>query len=383
MIHKNVLITGGAGFIGSHLTEKLYNLGYKVTVLDNLLPQIHGFNQNLSPLYLNIINKCNFIKGDVCKRSDWNKAINNNEIIIHLAAETGTGQSMYEIGKYVRTNSLGTANLLDILVKKKHYVKKVIIASSRAIYGEGKYFCAEHGIIYPKVRNIINMKNGDFDCKCPTCNKSLILLATDEESKIHPTSVYGITKYNQEELVMKVCKSVEIPAVAFRFQNVYGPGQSLSNPYTGILSIFSKLILGGNEVNIFEDGNESRDFIYIDDIVELIRIGIEKDAANFECFNGGTGMNVSVKKVAELLIENYSKETPIRISGAFRFGDIRHNFSDNTKIKNYLNFIPKTPFEIGIYKFSQWVMLQNHSAKSNDYIKSINEMKSKGLFYER
>ena len=184
----------------------------------------------------------NFIKGDVRNPEDWHKALKGQDVVIHLAAETGTGQSMYEIQKYVDVNVNGTSILLDYLVNQDHQVKKVIIASSRAIYGEGKYECSDHGFIYPNERKEMDMKNGEFEPKCPLCNKNLMLLPTDEESKIHPSSVYGITKQNQEQMVLNVCQSKGIPAVAFRYQNVYGPGQSLKNPYTEILSIFSTQI---------------------------------------------------------------------------------------------------------------------------------------------
>jgi dTDP-L-rhamnose 4-epimerase len=383
MTKKKVLITGGAGFIGSNLTVKLSQLGYEVTVFDSLSPQIHGSDPNASPLYQNIIDNCHFIKGDVVNKADWEKAIGENEIVIHLAAETGTGQSMYEIGKYVQTNSIGTANLMEILLERTHNVQKVIVASSRAIYGEGKYSCVDCGIIYPKAREINDMIKRDFECKCPICNNSVRLLATDEESKIHPSSVYGITKHNQEELIMQVSNSIGLPCVAFRFQNVYGPGQSLSNPYTGILSIFSKLILEENEINIFEDGEESRDFIYIDDVVDLIILGMEKEEANFHCFNGGTGINTSVKKVTDLLIKNFSKSPQIRVSGAFRSGDIRHNFSDITKTKKILGFKANITLESGISKFSQWVVSQNNTKSSFNYLKSIEELKAKGFFYDK
>ena len=279
MKNKNILITGGAGFIGSNLALKLVEKGYVVTVLDNLSEQIHGKN---SELLNTIIDQVHFIKGDVRNAEDWMKALKNQEVVVHLAAETGTGQSMYEVQKYTEVNINGTAIFLDYLVNEKHSIQKVVIASSRAIYGEGKYNCEEHGIIYPNERKENDLLKGEFEPKCPVCNTDLMVLLTDENSKIHPSSVYGITKQNQEQMVLNVCQSINIPAVAFRYQNVYGPGQSLKNPYTGILSIFSTQIKNGNDLNIFEDGLESRDFVFIDDVVNATILGIEKEEADLK-----------------------------------------------------------------------------------------------------
>ena len=264
---KKILITGGAGFIGSNLALKLVKENYEVTVLDNLSTQIHGEDpEKTSPLYNSIKNKVKFILGDVQEKETLENCIKNQDIIVHLAAETGTGQSMYQIEKYCNVNIKSTAILLDILTNSKHQTKKLIVASSRAIYGEGKYSCKEHGIVYPNARNDYDLLNKDFECKCPICGLNLNLLPTSEDSKIHPTSIYGITKQNQEQMVLTVCNSIGISAIAYRYQNVYGPGQSLSNPYTGILSIFSTQIRNGNDINIFEDGEESRDFVGMVDV---------------------------------------------------------------------------------------------------------------------
>lgn len=375
---KNILITGGAGFIGSNLALRLINENYKVTVLDNLSPQIHGSDPiNTSPLYQSIVDKVKFIKGTVTSREDWKNAILGQDIIVHYAAETGTGQSMYEIQKYVDVNINGTAILLDLLANNPHQVKKIIVASSRSIYGEGKYNSAEFGYVYPKHRTAEFMDNKDFDVHYPGCD-SLELMATDENSKIHPSSVYGITKQNQEQMIMTVCPTLNIDAVAFRYQNVYGPGQSLKNPYTGILSIFSTQIKNGNGINIFEDGKETRDFVFIDDVVDATVLGIEKEEANGEVFNVGTGIAIDVMTVANSLIHNYGIKVPITISGNYRLGDIRHNYADLTKIKETLGFSPKFSFDEGILKFTEWVNKQD--IEVDNYSKSIDEMKEKGLF---
>ncbi|WP_315154272.1 NAD-dependent epimerase/dehydratase family protein [Capnocytophaga leadbetteri] len=378
---EKILITGGAGFIGSNLALALLKRGHQVTVLDNLSEQIHGKNpEETSPLYLSIKDKVRFIKGTVACRETLQKAIANNTVIVHLAAETGTGQSMYEIQHYTDVNIGATALLLDILTNEKHLVKKVVVASSRAIYGEGKYYNkTKKTFVYPLQRTDDDMQKGDFEVK-DTQNHSdeLELVATTEDSIIHPTSVYGITKQVQEQLVMTVCPTIGIAGVAFRYQNVYGPGQSLKNPYTGILSIFSTQIKNGNGINIFEDGKETRDFVFISDVVDATVLGIEKEAANNQVFNVGTGVATDVITVATELSNNYGIQVPITISGNYRLGDIRHNYADITKARQLLGFEPKISFKEGLKQFTDWVNTQE--VEEDKYQQSIDEMKAKGLY---
>lgn len=377
---ENILITGGAGFIGSNLALKLIERGYHVTVLDNLSPQIHGDNPNkTSPLFNSIKGKVRFIRGSVSSKEDWLEALIGQDCVVHLAAETGTGQSMYEIQKYVDVNIGGTALLLDILTNTKHSIKKVVVAESRAIYGEGRYYSQElNQYVYPKERSEENMSCGDFEVKYPGCSKPLKLVGTIEDSLVHPTSVYGITKQVQGQLVHLVCASIGIASVSFRYQNVYGPGQSLSNPYTGILSIFSTQIKNGNPINIFEDGKETRDFVYIDDVVDATILGIEKEEANGQVFNVGTGVATAVVTVAKELMNHYGVQVPMRISGNYRLGDIRHNYADISKIENLLGFKPKISFSEGIKNFTTWVNKQQ--IQIDKYSESIKKMKEKGLY---
>lgn len=376
---EKVLVTGGAGFIGSNVALKLIAKGYSVVVLDSLSEQIHGLNPDqTSPLYLSIKGKVDFVKGDVCKREDWLKALDGVDYVIHLAAETGTGQSMYEIEKYVGTNIGGTALLLDILANTKHHVKRVVVAESRAIYGEGKYVCPSCGVVYPLERKDEDMSKGDFECKCPKCGGPVKLVGTTEDSNILPSSVYGITKQVQGQLVHLVCKSIGVESVSFRYQNVYGPGQSLSNPYTGILSIFSTRIKNGNGLNIFEDGKETRDFVFIDDVADATILGMEVPAANGHVFNVGTGVATDVLTVAHTLCDKYGIQVPITVSGNYRLGDIRHNFADITLAKQILGFNPKWNFSDGIEQFVKWVNQQE--VQEDNYEASIEEMKKKGLY---
>lgn len=374
-----VLITGGAGFIGSNIALKLLKKGYRVTVLDTLSEQIHGLNpESTSPLYQKIKDKVDFIKGDVNNRDDLEKALVDVDYVIHLAAETGTGQSMYEIKKYVDTNIGGTALLLDILTNTEHHVKRVVVAESRAVYGEGKYHCPICGDVYPYERTDENLAKGDFECKCPKCGGEVYLVATTEDSAIHPSSVYGISKQIQGQLVHLVCKSIGVESVSFRYQNVYGPGQSLTNPYTGILSIFSTRIKNGNGINIFEDGKETRDFVYIDDVVDATILGMEVPEANGHVFNVGTGIATDVLTVAKTLCEKYGIDVPVTVSGNYRLGDIRHNFADITVARQILGFEPKWSFADGIEQFTNWVNQQE--VNEDNYETSIEEMKKKGLY---
>lgn len=371
----NILITGGAGFIGSHLAQRLASDGHRVTVLDSLSPQIHGPN---CPLVAKVRTCATLVRGDVRERDDWLKVLDGQEAIVHYAAETGTGQSMYEIDRYVDVNVRGTGLMLDLLANREHLVRKLIVASSRSIYGEGKAMCATCGPVYPRERTDENMRRGDFGVKCPHCGADTEVCATDETSQLHPSSIYGITKLTQEQLVLTAGRSLGIPATALRYQNVYGPGQSLSNPYTGILSIFSTRIQNGNGINVFEDGLESRDFVYIDDVVEATRLALLSPAANQQVFNVGAGMATDVLTVASTLREAYGIEVPIVVSGNYRLGDIRHNYADLALIREKLGFEPQVMFTEGVRRFIDWVLLQ---AKSEDtYQRSIDEMRARGLF---
>ena len=374
----NVLITGGAGFIGSSLTLKLLEGGHKVKVLDSLSPQIHGEIPEQSELFMRIKDKVEFIHGDVRNKEDIRVALKGADIVVHLAAETGTGQSMYEIEKYIEVNINGTSHLLDLIANEPNEVKKIVVASSRAVYGEGRYLCQNHGEVYPDSRIDEHLSQRDFNVKCPDCGENVEVLSTTENSQIHPSSIYGFTKYGQENMCMIMGKALGIPVVGLRYQNVYGPGQSLKNPYTGILSIFSTRIKNGNPINIFEDGTESRDFVYIDDIVDATVKAIELDEANDQVFNVGTGVATDVLTVANTLVEKYQTNVDISVSGQYRLGDIRHNFADLTNISNKLGFTPKYNFEDGIQNFVDWVNQQQ--IEEDNYEKAMLEMKEKGLY---
>ncbi len=374
MSRRKILITGGAGFIGSHLVQSLFEKN-DIVVLDNLNPQIHGEN---SYTYNTIKDKCFFIKGDVQNIEDSEKALNTGvDSIIHLAAETGTGQSMYESTRYEAVNCRGTALLTDILSSKKYNITKVILASSRSIYGEGKYISESNTVLYPNNRQEQDMANGLFECLHPLDKTPLIALPTDESSFINPLSVYGLTKYFQENILYTICFSSGIDYVALRFQNVYGPGQSLSNPYTGIISIFSNRIRQNKDIYIFEDGKESRDFVYIDDVISAIKLSLDNSIRGVRIYNVGSGEKTSVLAIAENLAKLINPKTNITITGQFRKGDIRHNFADLTNIKRDLGFEPKVDIALGLKWFVEWML--NQEVGNDGYEKSLEELNKKGL----
>jgi len=376
---KKILITGGAGFIGSALSIELLKRGHEVRVLDCLSKQVHGANPRASELFKKIENRVDFLHGDVTNKEDLIKALFGVDTVVHLAAETGTGQSMYQVQKYVDVNIGGTALLLDLIINNSLPVTKIVVASSRAVCGEGKYKCATHGIQYPKARLDQNLAKGRFEHYCPICLDELKLSATDEDSWLEPASIYGITKLSQEQLVLTAAKAARISAIAYRYQNVYGPGQSLTNPYTGILSIFSTQFRQNKPVNIFEDGQESRDFIYIDDVVQATVLGIEYPHLISEVLNVGSGVPTTVLELASSLKKSFDSSSQINISGQYRVGDIRHNIADLEKIDSFLGFKPTTLIEEGLEKFCQWVRTCPVNEQSQ-YEKSLDELRSKGLF---
>ena len=373
---KKVLITGGAGFIGSNLSLKLLDKGYEVVVLDSLLAQLHG-NKEDSSLFNSIKGKVEFIEGDVRDRATLQHALSGVTIIIHLAAETGTGQSMYEVERYVDVNCRGTAVLLELLQSGGNKIEKVILSSSRAVYGEGKYRNKKGEIVYPLSRSEGSMAAGQFEPVGPD-GEELELMATDEVAAISPLSIYAATKFNQEQYVQIICSALGIPSVIFRFQNVYGPGQSLKNPYTGILSIFSTQIKNGSDIDIFEDGLETRDFVFIDDVVTAIIMGIEKKDADNEIFNVGSGVSTAVLHVAQTLKNYYHSDVAIKVTGKYRIGDIRHNYADIAKIQRSLGFVPSVNFATGLKRFTDWV--NGQQITKGDFAKTMAELKAKNLF---
>ncbi|GAA5148596.1 SDR family NAD(P)-dependent oxidoreductase [Microbacterium pseudoresistens] len=374
---EHVLITGGAGFIGSRLARRLVSEGHEVTVLDALIPQVHGDEPEKTSSLLRSLDGIATVKrGSVTDRDALRDALVGVTAVVHLAAETGTGQSMYEIDRYVEANVGGTARLLDLLTNEPHMVKRIVIASSRSIYGEGSYRTADGRTVYPSHRADDDMAAGDFQVHMPG-EGELTLIPTDESAKLHPSSVYGITKQMQESLIMTVAPTIGIEPVALRYQNVYGPGQSLKNPYTGILSIFSTLIRQGKAINIFEDGRESRDFVYIDDVVEATFLAVTHPSAPGETLNVGSGVATTVTEVVGALFTAFRTEVPTHITGNYRLGDIRHNVADTGRLRTVLGFEPATSFSEGVQRFVDWVLTE--PVEEDTYQKSLDEMASRNL----
>ncbi|MDI6785905.1 MAG: NAD-dependent epimerase/dehydratase family protein [bacterium] len=368
-----ILVTGGAGFIGSHLVDALIERGHRVRIFDNLDPQVHGKEQNI-PDYLN--KEAEFIKGDVRNRIELLNAIKGCEVIFHLASVVGVGQSMYEIRRYMEANTLGTAILWDILANEKHSIKKIIIASSMSNYGEGEYKCVKCGDIYPELRKKEQLKRRRWEMQCPKCSKTLEAIPTKESKPLNPTSVYAISKKDQEELSLILGLAYNIPTVALRYFNVYGSRQALSNPYTGVAAIFSSRILNNQPPVIFEDGLQSRDFIHVSDIVAANILAMEKEEANYQVFNVGTGRRLTVLDMANILLKYLNKsDLRTEIVSKFREGDIRHCYADITKIKS-LGFKPKVTFEKGVTYLTEWVKFQS---ALDIFDKAKDELYKKGL----
>lgn len=370
--YKKILVTGGAGFIGSHLVDELIEKGYQVRVLDNLYKQIHPSGR--LPSYFN--KKAEFIKGDVTKRSDWLKALLGVDAVYHFAAAVGVGQSMYEIEHYVKVNSLGTAILLDILANKKHSIKKIIVAASMSSYGEGSYKCKKCGIVRPPLREEKRLKKKDFHVYCPNCGLKVIPIPTDEEAKQNCNSIYAINKKNQEEMMLNIGLSYNIPAVALRYFNVYGPRQSLSNPYNGVVAIFMSRIKNGKRPIINEDGLQTRDFIHIKDVTQANILSLEKSQANFQVFNVGSGKPVVIKDVSEILNRLYGRNLQAEITKRIRKLDVRHCYADISKIKRLLNFKTQVEFIDGLKEVIAW----SEKEKASDKLDfALRELEKRGL----
>ena len=361
MVEGKILITGGAGFIGGYLVEALASSACQITCFDVLHPQIHGSNPQQSSLLQAISGKATLVRGDVRNVELLSKYLAEADYVVHLAAETGTGQSMYEIQRYFDVNVQGTASLMQAILNNRGRIKKLIVASSRAVYGEGKYNCSSHGIFYPLPRKIVDLRRGIFQPQCPVCGSELEAVATPEDSPIHPASIYGITKYAQEATVLTCAASVGLNATALRFQNVYGPRQSLSNPYTGLLAVFTNLLLRNQEVNVFEDGRESRDFIYVSDAARAIVLSLAQEEVS-GCYNIGTGRSIPVIEIAETMRKVLGSQSKVSITGDFRAGDIRHNFACVESARKALGFKASTSIEEGLTNFCGWAASQGVDA---------------------
>ncbi len=353
-MNKRILITGGAGFIGTKLAERLVQIGHDVTVLDSLTPQIHGDVPAYRPP-----EGVRFLRADVRVLPEISELLDTQDAVFHLAAETGTGQSMYKIAQYVDVNEMGTASLLEALSKATRRKRRLVLASSRSIYGEGAYvdsaFPAK--IIHPNSRSAEQLQRGDWNFVGAN-GKELTPVPTAEDLPAKPGSIYAATKKSQELLIGAAAEALDFTPAVLRFQNVYGEGQSLRNPYTGIISIFFNRIRQNLPINIFEDGLESRDFIHVSDVVTALVLALEEENQPETALNVGSGRQTTVLEVAQTLCR-LAKLTPeLRVSGDYRVGDIRHCFADVSAIKSAFGFVPSVGLEEGLSRFVDWASTQ-------------------------
>lgn len=349
-----VLVTGGAGFIGSHLVDALLAQGHTVRILDALVPQVHGPNAAW-PSWVPAGVEAQ--RGDVRDPATWATALTGCEVVYHLAAEVGVGQSMYEITRYMDANTMGTAHLLEILAQGRFRPRKLIVASSMSIYGEGAYRTSGGEVVYPALRTEATLQQRQWDVFAPHAD-ALTPLPTDEDKPLRPTSIYAVSKRDQEEMCLSVGRAYGIPTVAFRFFNVYGPRQALSNPYTGVAAIFSGRLLNGKAPVIFEDGHQGRDFINVKDIVQGLLLPLTTDAADYEAVNLGTGRCIGVLEVAETLIRQLGSDVAPLVNHQYRAGDIRYCFADIRKAQRLLGFAPTVSFEAGMEELVTWLRQQ-------------------------
>lgn len=365
-----VLVTGGLGFIGGHTTELLTKEGYAVVVLDNLEPQVHGDKPPAC--------EAEFVKGDVRDRELLAELVKEVDAVIHLAAAVGVGQSMYQVEKYVDYNTRGTATLLDVLINEENKVKKLVVASSMSIYGEGKYLCESCGVVYPPLREEKQLIRQEWEPKCPSCGKTVESLPTDEEKPLMPTSIYAQTKRHQEEMCLLVGKTYGIPTVALRYFNVYGPGQSLRNPYTGVCAIFSTRILNNKPPYIFEDGLQTRDFVHVKDVATANLLALERSGGDYQAINIGSGKPISILELAQTLIQLYGSSLKPYVSGRYRKGDIRHCYADISRARSKLGYDPKISVKEGLADLVEWAKLHKWDAEDL-FDKALQELEEKKL----
>jgi dTDP-L-rhamnose 4-epimerase len=366
-----VLVTGGAGFIGSHVVDLLLEEGKSVRVLDSLVEQVH---REAGPRYVS--SDAEFVMGDVRDRETLIKALQGVDRVIHLAAEVGVGQSMYEVSRYVDSNSGGTGVLLDVIASGKTDVRRIIVASSMSIYGEGAYRCPEHGLVAPGLRTESQLKARRWELQCPTCGVLLDPVPTPEDKALLPTSVYAISKMDQELLCLSVGAAYGVGVVALRYFNAYGPRQALSNPYTGVAAIFSARLLNGRAPLAFEDGQQLRDFIHVRDVARATVIAMESEKATGRAVNVGVGSPLTIMQVGQLLSKQLGADRDPEVTGKFRVGDIRHCWADPTRADELLGFTAEIPLETGIAELIDWVSTQ----KAEDHIdKAYAELGQRGL----
>ena len=373
MTAKKILVTGGMGFVGSYLVDELVRRGHSVRIFDSLDSQVHPSGS--TPDYANP--HAEFIRGDVRDYDAFKAALDGIEIVFHQAAAVGMGQSQYEIKKYVDINTGGTANLLDILANNKHRVEKMIVAASQTSYGEGLYACAEHGLHHPGLRPVSQLENHRWEHTCPQCGADMPAAPVSEDTERICYAIYAQTKTHQEDMVLSIGKAYKIPAIALRYFNIFGPRQSLSNPYTGVGAIFMSRLKNGKRPVIYEDGKQSRDFISVHDIVQANMLAMEKSEGDYGSFNVGSGQATSIEQIALTLshilgVEHLKPE----ITKNYREGDTRHSIANISLIQKTLGFRPRVTFEQGMEELVEWARDQE---AVDGFAKAQAELQQRGL----
>jgi dTDP-L-rhamnose 4-epimerase len=359
------LVTGGAGFIGSHLVSELVRRGDQVVVLDSLEEQVHGGVAPSLPASVELV------VGEVGDRAAADRALAGVDRVVHLAAAVGVGQSMYEIARYTERNTMQTAIFLEQLVAQRPLPARLVVASSMSIYGEGEYECPEHGRVAPPPRAEDQLLARQWELVCPSCGAELAPVGTSETKSLIPTSIYAITKRDHEELCLVTGAAYGIPTVALRFFNVYGPGQALSNPYTGVAAIFASRLLNGRPPVIFEDGRQSRDFIHVSDIAKALMLALEVERATGQAINLGTGRPSTVLEIAQALAAGLNADVEPILNGQYRAGDIRHCVADPSRARELLGFEPATTLEQGMRDLLAWLVDQEAVDRVEDATREL------------
>ncbi len=364
---KQILITGGAGFVGSHLADGLLKAGHSVRVLDDLTPQVHpaGVPDYLSP-------DVELVRGDVRDPNLLKDVLQGVDMVYHFAATVGVGQSMYEISRYMSVNTQGTAELLQAILDNKSPVQKIVVASSMSIYGEGRYVCSKCGrAATPPVRTIAQLKRGEWDLHCTVCDGVLQPQPTAEDKPSEINSMYALSKRDQEELCLIYGRTYGLPVTALRFFNIYGTRQALSNPYTGVAAVFGSRMLNGNAPLVFEDGEQMRDFVSIHDIVRANMLAMERPESDGEVINVGCGKPITIRRVAELLAGSLGVDLQPVITNKFRAGDIRHCYGDISKANALLGYQPQVTHEEGFRELAEWLSGQQAEDKADTMLKEL------------